>query len=86
MAVCVFWIEAGISMRDLGQPNISLSLDFKVLLKPVWSEKGAKNFHIGYLLISVRSWNFKDGGSLKASFFAKNQHGTKEKSLKKSYN
>ena len=49
MAVCVFWIEAGISMRDLGQPNISLSLDFKVLLKPVWSEKGAKNFDIGYL-------------------------------------
>ena len=36
-------------MRDLGQPNISLSLDFKVLLKPVWSEKGVKNIHIGYL-------------------------------------
>ena len=36
-------------------------------------------------LISVRSWNFKDGGSLKASFLAKNQHATKEKSLKKSY-
>ena len=38
-----------------------------------------------YMLISVRSWNFKDGGSLKASFLAKNQRGTKEKSLKKSY-
>ena len=38
-----------------------------------------------YTVISVRSWNFKDGGSLKASFLAKNQHGTKEKSLKKSY-
>ena len=38
-----------------------------------------------YILISVRSWNFKDGGSLKASFLAKNQHATKEKSLKKSY-
>ena len=38
-----------------------------------------------YTLISVWSWNFKDGGSLKASFLAKNQHGTKEKSLKKSY-
>ena len=36
-------------------------------------------------LISVRSWNFQDGGSLKASFLAKNQHATKEKSLKKSY-
>ena len=36
-------------------------------------------------LISVRSWNFKDGGSLKASFLAKNQHATKKKSLKKSY-
>ena len=36
-------------------------------------------------LISVRSWNFKDGGSLKASFLAKNQHATKEKSLKTSY-
>ena len=36
-------------------------------------------------LISVRLWDFKDGGSLKASFLAKNQHGTKEKSLKKSY-
>ena len=37
------------------------------------------------VLISVRSWNFKDGGSLKASFLAKNQHATKEKPLKKSY-
>ena len=36
-------------------------------------------------LISVRSWNFKDGGSLKARFLAKNQYATKEKSLKKSY-
>ena len=34
-----------------------------------------------YVIISVRSWNFKDGGSLKASFLAKNQHATKEKSL-----
>ena len=40
---------------------------------------------VGYVLISVRSWNFKDGGSLKASFLAKNQHATKEKSLKESY-
>ena len=36
-------------------------------------------------LISVRSWNFKDGGSLKARFLAKNQHATKEKSLKNAY-
>ena len=36
-------------------------------------------------VISVRSWNFKDGGSLKASFLANNQHATKEKSLKNSY-
>ena len=32
------------------------------------------------LVISVRSWNFKDGGSLKASFVAKNQYAAKEKS------
>ena len=37
---------------------------------------------LDYILISVRLWNFKDGGSLKASFLAKNQHATKEKSLK----
>ena len=37
-----------------------------------------------FTLISVRSWNFKDGGSFKTSFLAKNQHGNKEKSLKKS--
>ena len=36
-------------------------------------------------LISFWSWNFKHGGSLKASFLAKNQHATKEKSLKNSY-
>ena len=28
------------------------------------------------IIISVWSWNFKDGGSLKASFLAKNQHAT----------
>ena len=38
-----------------------------------------------YILISVRSWNFKDGGSLKAIFLAKNQHATKERSLKNSH-
>ena len=38
-----------------------------------------------YGLVSVRSWNFKDGGSLKATFLAKNQHATKEKCLKKFY-
>ena len=41
--------------------------------------------HMTGMLISVRLWNFKDGGSFKASFLAKNQHGTKEKSLRKSY-
>ena len=35
-----------------------------------------------YLLVSVRLWNFKDGGSQKVRFLAKNQHATKEKSLK----
>ena len=40
---------------------------------------------IASAIISVRSWNFKDGGSLKARFLAKNQHATKEKSLKNSY-
>ena len=45
-----------------------------------------RNFQVTYsLLISVRSWNFKDGGSSKASFLAKNQHATKEKSLKNSH-
>ena len=38
-----------------------------------------------WALISVRLWNFKDGGSLKTSFLANNQHATKEKSLKNSY-
>ena len=38
-----------------------------------------------YSLTSVRSWNFKDGESLKESFLAKNQHATKKKSLKNSY-
>ena len=33
-----------------------------------------------WALISVRLWNFKDGGSLKARFLAKNQH-TKKKLL-----
>ena len=30
-----------------------------------------------YGLISVRLWDFKDDGSLKASFLAKNQHAKK---------
>ena len=33
-----------------------------------------------YILISVRLWNFKDGGSKKARFLAKNQY-TQRKSL-----
>ena len=41
--------------------------------------------HGTYLLVSVGLWNFKDGGSLKVRFLAKNQHATKEKSLKNSY-
>jgi hypothetical protein len=32
-------------------------------------------------LISVWSWNFKDGGSLKVRFLAKNQHTTKAKKI-----
>ena len=36
-------------------------------------------------LVSVRLWNFKDGGSKKVSFLAKNQHTTKENVLKNSY-
>ena len=36
-----------------------------------------------YLIISVQSWNFKDGGSLKALILAKNQHTQRIK--KKSY-
>ena len=35
-------------------------------------------------LVSVRLWNFKDGGSLKVRFLAKNQHNPKEKSLQNS--
>ena len=34
--------------------------------------------------MSVRWWNFKDGGSLKVRFLAKNQHTPKEKVLKNS--
>ena len=38
-----------------------------------------------WALVSVWLWNFKDGGSKKVRFLAKNQHATKEKSLKNSY-
>ena len=31
-----------------------------------------------YILISVRLWNFKDGGSLKASFLPKNQQAERK--------
>ena len=31
-----------------------------------------------YLIMSVRLWNFKDGGSLKASFLPKNQHAQRK--------
>ena len=40
---------------------------------PRYSEKNP-----GCTLVSVRLWNFKDGGSEKVSFLAKNQHTTKE--------
>ena len=33
------------------------------------NEALVKNVGVVCMLISVRSWNFKDGGSLKASFF-----------------
>ena len=36
-------------------------------------------------LVSVRLWNFKDGGSWKVSFLAKNQHTTKDFFFFKSY-
>ena len=49
------------------------------------SKKKGYDLIMACCLISVRSWNFKHGGSLKASFLAKNQHAIKEKSLKKSY-
>ena len=42
-------------------------------------------FYTSCILISVRLWNLKDGGSLEASFLAKNQHATKGKSLKNSF-
>ena len=35
--------------------------------------------------MSVRLWNFKDGGSSTVTFLAKNQHTTKEQILKTSY-
>ena len=37
---------------------------------------------MGGIIVSVWLWNFKDGGFLKASFLAKNQHATKEKFLR----
>ena len=36
-------------------------------------------------VISVRLWNFKDGGSQKVRFLAKNQHSPKENILKDPY-
>ena len=63
------------SIQHLDSIRVSLRFEFKV----------GYNFCSIAIVISVRSWNFKDGGSLKASFLAKNQHATKEKSLKKSY-
>ena len=51
----------------------------------LWLKLAEGDSFVLYLLISVGSWNFKDGGSLKANFLAKNQHATKEKSLKNSY-
>ena len=35
------------------------------------------NFKVRWALMSVRLWNFKDGGSLKASFLAKNKKNPK---------
>jgi hypothetical protein len=39
-----------------------------------WGNKLSRILGIYYLLVSVRLWNFKDGGSLNAKFLAKNQH------------
>ena len=36
------------------------------------------NFFLDYQLVSVRLWNFKGGGSLKATFLAKNQYSQRE--------
>ena len=36
------------------------------------------SLHQSYIVISVRLWNFKDGGSLKASFLPKNQHAQRK--------
>ena len=60
--------------------NLKIKPDFLFKVK-------IKELFITYLntVISVGLWNFKDGGSLKANFLAKNQHTTKEKSLRKSY-
>ena len=45
-------------------------------ITPIW--KRCRQNKIGYL-ISVRLWTFKDGGSLRARFLAKNQHTWRKK-------
>ena len=58
----------------------ALDLEWSIYLRPF-----LKITIMYRLLVSVRLWNFKDGGSYKVRFLAKNQHATKEKSLKNSY-
>ena len=75
---------------------VKVDQDFRIILKRIenqWNDidDNISNFieslplNVKRVMISVWSWNFKDGGSFEASFLAKNQHGTKEKSLKKFY-
>ena len=34
----------------------------------IWLHARKENIHITYVIVSVRLWKFKDGGSLKARF------------------
>ena len=69
-------------------PSFPLFFDYEIAeLCALLCHKTKHNssFVVTPSLISVRFWNFKNGGSLKVRFLAKNQHATKEKSLKNSY-
>ena len=56
----------------------------KYCLLYYWNHITPWNLH-KCIKVSVRLWNFNDGGSQKVRFLAKNQHATNEKSLKNSY-
>ena len=71
---------------DLQKMNLRAKLpNFDVFIGGARGMEGEFAEAGAYPLVSVRLWNFKEGGSLKVRFLAKNQYAIKEKSLKNSY-